>query len=243
MKNLITSTLFLFVLNLVFTQNPGRSWMQYASPEEAGWSSAKLKEVKAFSEEIGSSAFMIIYDGKIVDQWGEPERRFMCHSVRKSLLSALYGIYVDEGTVDISKTMAELEIDDIHQLTDVEKTAKISDLLKARSGVYHPAAYETEAMKKARPERGSHEPGTFWYYNNWDFNTLCHILMMHTKVDFFEDFKERIADPLQMQDFRLERLLLSFGSGAFQVSGLSFSDVGKRFSENRPVVFTKWKVE
>ena len=34
-----------------------------------------------------------------------------------------------------------------------------------------PAA-ETPAMKAARPERGSHAPGTFWYYNNWDFNVL-----------------------------------------------------------------------
>src|SRR5260370_4336695 len=27
-------------------------------------------------------------------------------------------------------------------------------------------------MAKQRTARGSHEPGTFWYYNNWDFNTL-----------------------------------------------------------------------
>ena len=204
MKKLIAYILFIFILTIGSAQNPGLSWMQYNSPEEAGWSSEKLKEVQKFSKEIGSSAFMIIQDGKIVDQWGEPERRFMCHSVRKSLLSALYGIHVDKGTVNINKTMADLEIDDIHQLTEIEKTAKISDLLKARSGVYHSAAYETASMKKARPKRGSHQPGTFWYYNNWDFNTLCHILMMHTEADFFEDFKNRIADPLQMQDFRLE---------------------------------------
>jgi len=45
-------------------------------------------------------------------------------------------------------------------------------LLEARSGVYHAALYETPAMAKQRPARGSHEPGTFWYYNNWDFNAL-----------------------------------------------------------------------
>jgi hypothetical protein len=27
-------------------------------------------------------------------------------------------------------------------------------------------------MAAQRPPRHSHPPGTFWYYNNWDFNTL-----------------------------------------------------------------------
>ena len=30
----------------------------------------------------------------------------------------------------------------------------------------------TANMAKRRPLRGSHPPGTFWYYNNWDFNVL-----------------------------------------------------------------------
>jgi hypothetical protein len=27
-------------------------------------------------------------------------------------------------------------------------------------------------MAARRPPRFSHKPGTFWYYNNWDFNSL-----------------------------------------------------------------------
>jgi hypothetical protein len=46
------------------------------------------------------------------------------------------------------------------------------DLLRSRSGVYHPVDFETESMQKGRPARGSHAPGTLWYYNNWDFNVL-----------------------------------------------------------------------
>ncbi len=185
-------------------QNPGKKWLQYLNPEQAGWSSEKLLDARKYADSIGTAAFMLIYDGRVVYSWGEIERRFMCHSVRKSLLSALYGIYVDEGEIDLSKTLAEMGIDDVHSLSEREKQARISDLLKARSGVYHPAAYETESMKKARPERDSHEPGTFWYYNNWDFNTACHILMQHSGQVIFKDFKEKIADPLEMEDFRLE---------------------------------------
>lgn len=69
--------------------------------------------------------------------------------------------------------MAELGIDDNEpRLTDEEKRATVHDLLKARSGVYHPALYETARMKEKRPPRHSHASGTFWYYNNWDFNVL-----------------------------------------------------------------------
>jgi CubicO group peptidase (beta-lactamase class C family) len=194
----------LLPLSSVFSQNPGDTWLQYAVPEEAGWSSEKLEEARLFADSIGSAAFMVIHDGKVVVSWGEVERRFMCHSVRKSLLMALYGFYVDKGIIDIQTTIGELGIEDTHQLREDEKKATIQNLLQARSGIYHPAAYETDAMKAARPARGSHAPGTFWYYNNWDFNTSCHILMMHSRKDFFQDFKERIADPLGFQDFRLE---------------------------------------
>jgi len=181
-----------------------QAWQQYASPEEAGWSSDKIEAAWKYADEIGSAAFMLIYDGKIVATHGDVARRFMCHSVRKSLLTSLYGIYVDAGKIDLNKTVKELGIDDVHKLTDLEKSATLRQILQSRSGIYHPAAYETEAMKKIRPARGSHAPGTFWYYNNWDFNTSCAILMQQTGKDFFEDFEAQFAIPLGMEDFRLD---------------------------------------
>jgi len=38
----------------------------------------------------------------------------------------------------------------------VEKLATVADLLKARSGVYHPALYESPEMAFAHPARGAH---------------------------------------------------------------------------------------
>jgi CubicO group peptidase (beta-lactamase class C family) len=146
---------------------------------------------------------MVIYNGAILAQWGQTSRRFMTASVRKSLLSALYGIAVGKGIVDLDETIGAIGIDDISPLTEIEKSAKVSDLLKARSGVYHPAAYETGSMKKSRPKRGSHKPGTRWYYNNWDFNTLAAIYNNKTSDDMFEAFKKQLAVPLRMQDFEL----------------------------------------
>ena len=250
--------LWVFLLwqpTLTHAQNPGAHWMMYETPESVGWSSAKLQEAQAFSETIGTAAFMLIYDGKVVAHWGDIERRYMCHSVRKSLLSALYGIHREQGRINIDLTLEQLGIDDIYPLTKIEKQATIRDLLKARSGVYHPAAYETAQMKKVRPKRGSHPPSTFWYYNNWDFNTLCAILMQETGTDFFEDFKARIADPLQMEDFRmmdtyyhLEPKQSQYPAYPFRMSSRDLARVGQWFLQkgkwgDRYLVSSSWVKE
>jgi len=140
--------------------------------------------------------------GRVLAAWGDTDRRVNCHSVRKSFLSALYGIEVEKGAIDLSATMADLGIDDHGGLSATEKQARVVDLLKARSGVYHQAAYESKSMRKKRPERGSHDPGTFWYYNNWDFNTLGTIFRQLTGEDVFQAFYDDIAVPIQMEDFR-----------------------------------------
>ncbi len=185
------------------TRFPGPVWDRFATPEDAGWSSERLSTAKALYDEIGSDAFLAVFDGAVLVAWGDIERRFMCHSVRKSFLSALIGIHASEGRIVLEKTLQELNIDDIPPLTNEEKQARIVHLLQSRSGVYHAAAYETPAMKERRPERGSKKPGEFWYYNNWDFNALCTIFEQETRAGIFEEFKRCIADPLQMEDFRL----------------------------------------
>ncbi|GAI62377.1 unnamed protein product, partial [marine sediment metagenome] len=150
-------------------------------------------------------------DGIVVDAWGDITRNYMCHSMRKSLISALYGIYVADGKINTSKTLKELGIDDYTPLTEVEKQATVADLLKARSGVYIPAAGESSGMKALRPERGSHLPGTFWYYNNWDFNALGTIFDQETgEKNIYQAFKTRIADPIGMEDFPIEYLHYSY---------------------------------
>jgi CubicO group peptidase (beta-lactamase class C family) len=186
---------------------PGEAWQEATTPEQLGWSSEKLARAREYSEQIGSAAVMIVDDGVVVDAWGDITRNYMCHSVRKSLISALYGIYAAEGKIVLSKTLQELGIDDYTPLTETEKQATVADLLRARSGVYIPAAGEAPSMEAMRPERGSHAPGTFWYYNNWDFNALGTIFDQKTgEENVYQAFKTRIADPIGMQDYPIEDL-------------------------------------
>jgi CubicO group peptidase (beta-lactamase class C family) len=178
---------------------PGVSWEKH---DRAGWSEQGLAKARESMVDRKTSAVMIVQGGRVVDQWGEIDRKWEVRSIRKSLLSALYGIHVDEGRIDLGKTLEELGIDDTPpSLTPIEKQATVLDLLRARSGVYHMAARETVAMRAARPPRGSHPPGTFYYYNNWDFNVLGKIFEQLTGKDIFQEFFDRIAKPIGMQDF------------------------------------------
>lgn len=181
---------------------PGKHWEEVGNLNEAGWSASLLAEAESYTKELNTEAVVIVHKGRIVKKWGDVDRKLKCHSIRKSFLSALYGIYVQKGAIDIHKSLKELNIDDIQSpLSEEEKQATIEMLLQARSGVYHPALYETAAMAAKRPERFSHKPGTFWYYNNWDFNALGTIFEQETKTSIFDAFKTQIADPIGMRNF------------------------------------------
>jgi len=182
---------------------PGGEWRQVASPELAGWQGAKLKEIGGYLGQIGSTSAMIVQHGMVVRAWGDVARRSNLHSCRKSLLNSLIGIEVASGRIKLDDTLEKLGIDDkTPSLSSEEKQATVRDLLEARSGVYHATSYETKGMEEAKPARGSHPPGTFWYYNNWDFNTLGYIYEQATGEKIFDTYLKKIAQPIGMQDFR-----------------------------------------
>ncbi len=168
-------------------------------------SDSASREISDYAEHIGSASILVLKDNNIVYSYGNLEKIYMCHSIRKPFLGALYGIYVNRGIIDLNLTLEELEIDDIKPvLTTDEKQATIRDLLMARSGVYHEAGGEVQSMIDARPERGSHAPGTFFYYNNWDFNALGTIFTKLTGKGIFKAFEEEIAQKIGMEDFSID---------------------------------------
>ena len=183
----------------------GNESFERIKPIEAGFSSEELKKVSALAEKTGTGAITVLYDGKLLYSWGNTSKNIPCHSIRKPFLGALYGIYIsreDGKKIDINSTLKDLEIDDIPPvLSEIEKQAAIRDLLMSKSGIYHAAAAESEKMKSLRPERGSHFPGTFFYYNNWDFNVLGTIFEKTTGEKIFKSFKKNISDRIGMQDF------------------------------------------
>ena len=145
---------------------------------------------------------MMVDDGVAVGQWGPVDRKWPCYSIRRGFLSALCGIAVAEGQIDLQKSLDQLGIDDLPpSLTAQEKQASVLDLLKNRSGIYHPATSDTAETKAHRPKRGSHPPGSFWFANTWDVNALGTIYEQAARWSVFAGFERLIAFPLEMQDF------------------------------------------
>jgi CubicO group peptidase (beta-lactamase class C family) len=172
------------------------------TPQQAGYSAERLAELPGFLEQAGSDSLLLLHNGKVFFEWGDIRKRLLIHSMRKALLNSLYGIYQARGNIDVNQTLAELGIDDLPPaLSAQEKSAQLIDLLKSRSGVYHPAAAESDGMSQSRPARGSHAPGEFFYYNNWDFNVVGRVLEQRIGRRVYDAFHEEIAQPLGMLDY------------------------------------------
>jgi CubicO group peptidase (beta-lactamase class C family) len=175
---------------------PEKNWEYITAPKEVGWSARQLYVAQVCAEVLGAAAVMVVTGGKVLVEWGDAARRLPCHSMRKSLLSSLFGRAVQEGKMQMTQTLEELGIDDNEPgLTKQEKQATIADLLKARSGVYYPSVAQSNSDLLPR---GSHAPGTFWHYNNWDFNVLGTIYEQCTHRSLYAAFRQQIAVPLQM---------------------------------------------
>ncbi len=211
-KNRKRTALFSFLSIFLFAASgfsnekfPNTTWEKASNPEALGYSSKKLAQAQKYTESIKTAAVVIVVDGVILDEWGEVEKLFMTHSIRKSFLSAMYGNYVKNGVVDLDKSIADFGIDDNSPLTEEEKQATVRDLLKSRSGIYHDALYESPGMKALKPRRHSVRPGTHWYYNNWDFNAAGTLFEKLTGKKIFEALKSDIADPIGMENFEAKQ--------------------------------------
>lgn len=179
-----------------------QQWKQFADIEKAGWSEEKLEQAREFAANAGSGAVMIIEEGNVVAAWGNVEYPYKAASIRKSIYDAVIGAVHRDKSFDLGATIGEMGIEDIEPLSEQEKSATFENLMAARSGVYHGAAYETPDNAALRPKRGSAEPGSQWYYNNWDFNVVPFCFEKLSGTTIQGAFEKRIAKTLGLQDYR-----------------------------------------
>lgn len=171
------------------------------SQASAQWSQESLGEVRGYYSQLDSAALVVMHKGEPVISWGEVDEKYNVASIRKSLLNSLYGIGFDKGWIDTERTLEEMGIDDSDPpLSPQEKTARLEDLLRSRSGIVHKSLYDAGWWDQM-PERGTYGPGEYWIYNNWDFNALGTIWEAESGKSIHQAFKEFIAVPIGMQDF------------------------------------------
>ncbi|MEZ5318428.1 MAG: serine hydrolase, partial [Vicinamibacterales bacterium] len=188
---------------------PGASWATIPPESLSAACRAGLDHATELTRALPTTGAMAITGGRVLWAYGDVEKLSYLASVRKSLLAMLYGKYVANGTITLDATLADLGIDDVDGLLPAEKAATVADLLGARSGVYHEAANAactgcgSTAGDPPGP-RGTVPHGTYFLYNNWDFNALGTIFEQRTGQDIYAAFGADIATPIGLEDYRLD---------------------------------------
>jgi hypothetical protein len=108
--------------------------MGAANPAELGWSIQGLANAYQAFATLTPASMVVIDRGRLVVAWGDTARRVKLSSVRKGLLSALYGTPVRDGRIKLDDTLEKLEIDDDPPLTHGEKQATLR-MLSSRTTV------------------------------------------------------------------------------------------------------------
>ena len=184
---------------------PGTEWEYWKSPGAAGYDKKAIPAIMDFLQDsMKTTGLLVTVNGKVLIEYGDVVELSYLASARKSILSMLYGIYVEDGTINLDLTIEDLGMDDIGGLLPIEKKARVRHLISARSGVFHPASNSGDDLASA-PERGSVEPGTYQLYSNWDFNAAGGAFELMTGKDIYDAVQEHLAIPLQMQDFDRSR--------------------------------------
>lgn len=194
--------LILLLTTKAFSQTfPNEKWSYNEQADKEGWDSKKAENFRHYIiDSTNVTGLLIIHKGEIVFDYGDTEENSYIASIRKSILSMLYGKYVENGQMDLDKTLKQLNIEDITPLLPIEKQATVRDLISARSGVYLNGSNPGDSRQHA-PERGSKKPGSYWLYNNWDFNTAGNIFEKETGKNIYDEVEDQLAIPLHMQDW------------------------------------------
>jgi CubicO group peptidase (beta-lactamase class C family) len=154
----------------------------------------------------GISHCRVLLRGDLVYAAGPQDEALPIHSIRKSIISALFGQLIVDRLVCLDSTLAELGIDDSPQLTSMEKSATLEHLLTSSSGVYLPLESETSYdvfsnVPADWPNRESSLPGARFHYNNWNFNVLGDIYQRVSGTALFVAVDRLLAQPLGFRDW------------------------------------------
>ena len=183
---------------------PGKDW-QLVSPESEGYSSKKLEALRAWLAAGPTTSMMIVVHGHMIFSYGDTAKVSKIASVRKSILSILYGKYVDTNTIDLNKTVEQLGLAEPDRpFLPKEKNATLEQLLAGRSGIYllpDDVPPEKDLIQASQPKRGSEFPGMYFHYNDWDFNAAGTAFEKLTGRNIYDALQSDLANPIGMQDF------------------------------------------
>lgn len=172
----------------------------------------------------GDAAGLIIKDGYIVAEWGDPERVDMTFSVSKSFLSSTVGLAVDHGLIQSVQDRAAGYVGPIvslhpHQDGLSEDRPAVGQLLQPFTGAHNSTITWDNLLRQTsdwdgvlwgkpewadRPDRDAstwltrerRTPGTVWEYNDTRVNLLALATTMVWRRPLPEVLREYVMDPI-----------------------------------------------
>ena len=178
---------------------PAAEWERVASPEAAGYSSARLDVLRAWLKTQDTTGMMVVASGRVLFEYGNVVETSKVASVRKSVLGMLFGKYIAKDPRVLHATVKDLGLDDLEPFEQIEERATLQDLLMARSGIYMRDA------DRDSPRKGSLAPGTQFVYNNWDFNAAGTAFEKIAGKGIYEALETDVARPIGMQDYDIAK--------------------------------------
>jgi CubicO group peptidase (beta-lactamase class C family) len=174
-----------------YPPSSGDEW-ETILPSDLGWDTTKLEEAVQYVGEHNSTAFLVLYRGRIVLErywqgWG-PHSHDVIASAAKSVMAFLCGLAVQDGKLDLSKPVSSyLGAGWSTAPSDKEAAITVRHLLTMTSGLDESLAYEADA-------------GTRWFYNTPAYYLLEGVLTAATGVDRDAYSEQRLHAVIGMQD-------------------------------------------
>ena len=177
---------------------PKGQW-EKVKPESRHYSSERLEVLRSWLKTQNTTAMQVSVRGRVIFEYDDVKLVSKIFSARKSVLAMLFGKYYAAGKIDLNQTVEQMGLTDEQPFLPIEKVATLQHLLTSRSGIYLPTA--NQGLTNVAPRRGSQPPGTYFQYQNWDFNAAGTAFEKLTSKDIFAALEEDLAKPIGMQDF------------------------------------------
>jgi CubicO group peptidase (beta-lactamase class C family) len=169
----------------------GTAW-ETVNPRDLGWNESKLGELINYVESNNSSAFIILYKGKIVTEtyWkgfgiNSSERIF---SASKSIAGFLSGLAAEQGKIDLDKKVSDyIGIGWSNSAAFRENQITVRHLISMTSGLAEDLTYEVP-------------PGTKWYYNTIAYHKVYEVLAAGFGQSNAQYTSEQLWKKIGMQD-------------------------------------------
>lgn len=154
-------------------------------------------------KERGDMTGMIIKDGYIVAEWGEPHRVDMTFSVTKSFLSTVVGLAWDNNLIEsvdekVQKYMPVEYFNSEHnsKITWNHLLRQTSDWEGTLFGKPDWADRPRGELNKETINRERNEPGSVWKYNDVRVNVLALAALNVWRESLPEVLRKRVMDPI-----------------------------------------------